>query len=155
MRIDLGKYMNRDLIFLDIKCRDKDDLIDIVVNKMLKAVPSLVDEDVSRLIHEREKQASTAIGEGLAFPHCRINSIEEIFIVVVICREGVNYDAPDKQPVKFIFMIIGPESKSNEYLSILAHIAKSMFNSSLRKQLLVCKSSAEIFECLCSPLCKK
>lgn len=155
MRIDLGKYINCDLIFPDLECRDKDALIDGLVEKTLKVVPKLASEDLSRLIHEREKQTSTAIGEGLAFPHCRINSIDEILIVVAICREGINYDAPDKKPVKFIFMVIGPESKSNEYLSVLAHIAKSMFNSGLRKRLLACRSSAKILECLSSPLCKK
>ncbi len=155
MKIDLGKYINCGLIFPDLKCRDKDDLIDQLVEKILKVMPEFTGEELSRLIHEREKQTSTAIGEELAFPHCRINTIDEILIAVAVCREGINYDAPDKKSVKFIFMVIGPESKSNEYLSILAHIAKSMFNPKLRKQLLGCKSSAKILECLSPPLCKK
>ncbi len=152
MKTGFDKYMNLDLIFPHLNCRSKKDLIDDLSDKITKVVPELVGKNLSRLIHERESQTSTAIGEELAFPHCRINSIDDIFVVVGICRKGIEYNAPDGKKVKFIFMVIGPESKSNEYLSILAHIAKAMFNSKLRKQLLLCKNAIDIFECLSHPI---
>jgi len=76
-------------------------------------------------LKQREKMLSTAVSGGAAFPHPRHPSpklFKEPKIIIVRSKTGIDFDAPDKQPVNMFFMPCAP----NEFVHIrlLAKISK-------------------------------
>lgn len=75
----------------------------------------------------REHKASTAIGNGLALPHVRSMQPKQFCMIFARSREGVEYEAPDNEPVHIFFGMAAPsydENASSEYLQVYKWIAR-------------------------------
>lgn len=57
----------------------------------------------------REQMGTTAIGNGVALPHGRVESCEEPLAVFVTLAEPIDFDAPDQEAVDIIFALIVPK----------------------------------------------
>lgn len=84
---------------------------------------------------EREKLATTAIGEGVALPHCRTAMVKRTVVCAGICRTPIEWKSPDKKPVDLIFLIITPETDPEQHLAVLKIISKALFEGNLREYL--------------------
>jgi mannitol/fructose-specific phosphotransferase system IIA component (Ntr-type) len=84
---------------------------------------------------EREKLATTAIGEGVALPHCRSSNVKRTVVCAGICRTPIEWKSPDKKPVDLIFLIITPETDPEQHLAVLKIISKALFEGSLHDYL--------------------
>lgn len=91
------------------------------------------------LLEKREQLGTTAIGKGVAIPHCRSMATDKLTAVACITEEGVNFDAPDNQPVKLIFVILAPPQDVN-YLPFLGRLIELIRDDGVRKRLLRVKS---------------
>ena len=96
-------------------------------------------EIIVDLLEKREQLGTTAIGKGIAIPHCRSMATEKLAIVVGLKREGIDFDAPDQLPVKLTFVIIAPP-QNNTYLPFLGKLVEFIRDESIRKRLLRVKS---------------
>ncbi len=73
----------------------------------------------------REKLGSTALGAGIAIPHCRLNTCESCTgTLFTLADDGVDFDAIDNVPVDVLFVLLVPEAASDEHLQILAGLAQ-------------------------------
>ncbi|MCV2403063.1 PTS IIA-like nitrogen regulatory protein PtsN [Marinomonas sp. C2222] len=72
----------------------------------------------------REKLGSTGIGNGIAIPHCRLESANHTAILVMSLQKPIDFDSIDKVAVDLIFALIVPPSECSEHLSTLAQIAE-------------------------------
>ena len=69
-------------------------------------------------------------------------------IAIGTCRNAIDYDAFDGQPVNIIIMIASPEGTHREYLSILAKIVLLFKNSDVRNRILKAESAEDIYSAL-------
>jgi mannitol/fructose-specific phosphotransferase system IIA component (Ntr-type) len=81
-------------------------------------------DDLYAKLLEREGQGSTAIGRGVAIPHCKLPHLERPLVAVGLVPSGVDVETPDREPVRLVFMVVSPESSPAEHLQSLAAIAK-------------------------------
>jgi len=96
----------------------------------------------------REKLGTTALGEGVAIPHGRVASCEQVTAVFILLESPVNYDAPDGKPVDIIFAIMVPEEAHHEHLRHLAQIAEILSNNKIVSQIRHAHSSEALYEIL-------
>jgi mannitol/fructose-specific phosphotransferase system IIA component (Ntr-type) len=92
----------------------------------------------------RERKASTALGEGLAVPHVR--SLQPRSTVVVFARStpGVEFASPDGAPVHLFFGITAPSYADADYLRIYKWLATSFTREDwLRPALMSAESAGE------------
>lgn len=97
----------------------------------------------------REKKASTAIGEGLAVPHVR--SLQPRSMVVIFARStpGVEYASPDGEPVHLFFGITAPSYDDADYLKIYKWLATSFTREDwLRPALMSAEDPGEVVRIL-------
>ena len=73
---------------------------------------------------EREQLGSTAIGGGIAIPHCKVDRLKSGVVGARPGREGVDFGAADGQPVRLFFLVISPSQSPAEHLQILAAISR-------------------------------
>ena len=89
------------------------------VDKKLVTEPGIVVNPVN----EREKLASTAIGEGVALPHCRLGNIAHTIVVAGFFKEAVDWNAPDRKNVDLVFLLISPDEHPEDHLRAMQTIS--------------------------------
>lgn len=82
--------------------------------------------EITFSIAEREKLGSTAIGNGIAIPHCRIPAIQRPFIACGLLKNKMYWNEKDKEPVNLLFLILSPEEKPEYHLKAVKTIAATM-----------------------------
>ena len=96
------------------------------------AALNLNSENIYRALLAREKLGSTAIGEGIAIPHCRINECAEAAGCLLTLREPIDFGSTDGRDVDVIFVLLVPEEATQAHLNLLAALARSFSNADLR-----------------------
>ncbi|WP_297130844.1 fructose-specific PTS transporter subunit EIIC [uncultured Eubacterium sp.] len=95
-------------IELNTSAATKEEAIDKLV-ALHDAVGNLADRQAyKQAILLREEQGTTAIGEGIAVPHAKSNSVKTPGLAAITVKGGVDYEAPDGKPSDILFMIAAP-----------------------------------------------
>ncbi len=116
--IDLLKS---DAIELNTSAATKDEAIDKLV-ALHDAVGNLADrQEYKHAILLREEQGTTAIGEGIAVPHAKSDSVKTPGLAAITVKGGVDYEAPDGKPSDILFMIAAPMD-GDLHLEILSRL---------------------------------
>jgi fructose-specific phosphotransferase system IIA component len=133
---ELVSYFREEFFLPDIQARDKEALLDEIVEPLLQAEVIKNKRVILETLKKRETLGSTGIGYGVAIPHCRTLSVSDIQIVVGVSKNGVNYEALDGEPVHLFFLIVAPpQEKSNQYLPILGKLVELLRDEAFRARL--------------------
>ena len=108
--VRLAEIFSRDLVVLGLKQRTKQGAIAELVRRLVDAgrVEAANELALVRLIIAREEMGSTALGNGIAMPHCRTSMVEQFVGVVAIDAMGIDFGALDRLPVHLVFLLLGP-----------------------------------------------
>ncbi|MDD8021447.1 MAG: PTS sugar transporter subunit IIA [Acidobacteriota bacterium] len=143
----LSNIISDKTILLDLKAQGKKEVIREMVNYLKKNKLISRQEEVIDRLEQREVLGTTAMGEGLAIPHCKVKWINNPIVLVGISRQGVPFEAPDGCPVNIFFLLITSLEDPSLNLQILAMIAQLIKKSpELKEKLLRAKSPAEVRE---------
>ncbi len=85
---------------------------------------------------QREELGTTAVGNGVAVPHCRLDEMKGFALALSVCGKGVNWNALDGRSVHIIAAIAGPSDATEEHLRLLAGTARVLGNGRARYELL-------------------
>ena len=113
-----------------------------------QVLPSRRKAQILELIIQRERFGTTAIGEGVALPHCVLEGVEAPILLLGISRKGIEYPALDGQPVHFIVMAIFPEKYRGlpERYQLLREAEGIFKDRFLKERLKICDSRQEAYE---------
>ena len=159
--MDIWRYLNTDLIKLDLQTkveydpetgeltkRRLNDLRRRLLTEMVEVMKqSSRVGNPSRLItdlYNREQKASTAIGHGIAVPHVRTYQAKDLIIAVGRSLEGIEYDAPDGEPVHLFFTMAAPPYDDTLYLKVFKALAANLQFDYFRERLLAATEEYDI-----------
>ncbi len=103
-------------------------------------------EDILASLHTREEQNSTGIGSGVAIPHAFSEKLSEVIAIFGRSDQGIDFDAIDNAPVKFILLFIVPKKGYHLHLQALSAIAKMFNNCEIRQHLSQATDAEEILK---------
>jgi mannitol/fructose-specific phosphotransferase system IIA component (Ntr-type) len=113
------------LIELPSDC-DKAGALELLAN-LIEAVPDIgTREDLVKCVTEREAEANTGIGHGVACPHCRVVSEGELLCAVGWSPQGIDYGSSDGKRVHLVIMYYVPDQRRNAYLKEISGLAKAV-----------------------------
>ncbi len=84
----------------------------------------------------REKEGSTAIGDGVAVPHAKSDAVKRPGLAAITAPNGVDYKAPDGKPSKLFFAIAAPADGGDAHLEILSRLMVLLMDAGFREKLL-------------------
>ncbi len=137
--IDLLKA---DAIALNVSVSTKDEAIDKMVALHAGAGNLNDAETYKGAILARESQSSTAIGEGIAVPHAKSDSVKVPGLAAITVPGGVDYGAPDGMPSDILFMIAAPLD-GDLHLEILSRLMVMLMDPAFCAKLRAAKTPAE------------
>tara|TARA_A100001015_G_C14993526_1_gene715116 strand:- start:256 stop:2004 length:1749 start_codon:yes stop_codon:yes gene_type:complete len=142
------EFLSEEFIKVDLKANDKWDAIKQLTNFMIRThkVEHMTENELYESIIAREKDMTTAIGDGIAIPHGYIPKGPSIQGVMGICREGIDFEASDNQKIRLILLIITPEDKRDMHLKVLSSLSRMMSNKIIRNRLLSAISPEDAME---------
>jgi fructose-specific phosphotransferase system IIA component len=146
MTDSISAILREDAVTLDVQARKKPDIIAELVG-LLDAAGLLNDADaVVQSIVEREQVSSTAIGSGIAIPHCLTDQVGHTVLAFGRKKSGAKFDAVDRKPVKLFFLMVGPNGAHTEHLRLLSKLSRYLHNSDVKQRLLSAGSAAEVIK---------
>lgn len=143
MKIDSILVPERTVCGLDASSKKK--AIELAAEEIVETLPHLSIGDVYRGLIDREKLGSTAIGKGVAIPHCRLKNCEAIIGGLFVLSDAIDFGAYDDEPVKVMFVLLVPESETTEHLEALAMLAGCFENDAYRGSLMEATSDVDLF----------
>ena len=118
------------------------ELIDLLVSQDRIAAASR--ESILAALKQREETMSTGIGFGIAIPHASSEDVTEVVAAFGRSTQGIEFDALDNAPVKFVVLFIVPKNQFQTHLRTLASIAKFLNDRSVRESLASAGTKDEI-----------
>lgn len=126
-------YLRPRAFFFNLKAGSRDEAIDELAGP-LASVIGLDPQLVATAVRDRERLMATGLGSGLAVPHARLDGLAGPAVGVGISRIGIDFDAPDGRPAHLVFLLLTPRSDDGAQLEILADIARTFRERSVRDQ---------------------
>lgn len=83
----------------------------------------------------RERKATTGIGEGIAIPHVRTMQARDFILCFARSTAGVSFDAVDQRPVHLFVGLIAPPYDDKLYLEVYRELALIFKSESARETL--------------------
>ncbi len=108
--------------------------------------PTLDTTEVYNNLLARERLGSTALGEGIAIPHCRISNCGGAIGTLITLDQGIDFDAPDATAVDILFVLLVPEEAQQEHLNILAGLAQLLSNDLFCQALRSASNNESLFD---------
>jgi len=114
---------------VELSTTDKDEALEFLA-LLIEAIPDIGSRiDIVTEVKEREAQANTAIGHGVAIPHVRTGREGELLCAVGWSPQGIDYGAPDGRKVHLLIMYYVPDSRRPLYFKEVSGLAKAMKNT--------------------------
>ena len=135
--------LKKDAIDLNVQARSKEELLKKAVKLMQNNGNINNQEEYLKLVMNREKEGSTGIGEGIAIPHGKGESISKPGLAAMVIPDGADFESLDGKPVKLLFLIAAPNSKENIHLEVLSRLSTLLMDEDFREKLIHAKSKEE------------
>jgi PTS system nitrogen regulatory IIA component len=88
------------------------------------------------------------MGKGAAFPHCRVEGIDESVAVLIKLSEPVDFDAPDGEPVDLVLGMMVPVEIDDSHRADIKLITDVLADEGLRARLREMNSSSDLYDAL-------
>jgi PTS system nitrogen regulatory IIA component len=101
---------------------------------------------LQKVLEERELLASTAIGDGIAIPHGKLDAVERLVGALGRSVPGLAFDSIDGKPTHLVFMLVAPSNSAGIHLKALARLSRLFRDANFRERLLDADSAAAIYQ---------
>ena len=135
------------MILLGLESVEREEVLKEMAGFLKKRNRIMKEKDLYEKLTQRERLGSTAIGEGVAIPHCKMKGIKDPVVMLAVSKKGVNFHSLDGKPSHLFFLVASSPDTPSLNLQILAAIAHLVRKAnSLLKKILEAKNISEILE---------
>jgi len=138
--------LSPDSTIVDLKGETKEEIIAELVDSLANNDVVTDRDKVLQAVLEREKIMSTGIGDGIAIPHGKSDSVERLIAALGTQRRGVDFEALDGEPAYVFFLLVSPANVSGPHIKALARISRLLKNDEFKKKLIAAESSTAIID---------
>lgn len=129
------------MIMLGLESGEREGVLREMVGFLKKRNRITKEKDLYEKLTQREKLGSTAIGEGVAIPHCKMKGVKDPIVMLGVSKNGVDFHSLDGNPSHLFFLVVSSPDNPSLNLQILAAIAHLVRKAnSLLKKVLEAKS---------------
>ena len=118
------KIINLECIHLNLTVKSKEELLNLLSKDAVKVGAGDSSEDILEDLWNREKELPTAVGKGIAIPHCRSKSIKSSKLLFYRLNKGITWDVNEE--INLAFAILTPDGENNQHLVLLSKISRHL-----------------------------
>ncbi len=145
--MSISRLLDKDLLFIDVKCNTKEELLDFIGNKMYEK--GYVKQEYTEEVKSRERHYPTGLPLGkynCAIPHSEMTLVNIPCISIAILENPVVFNSMENSgteiDVSLVFMLAIDDG--HKQISILQELANLLQSEELVKELIFSKDTASI-----------
>ncbi len=135
----------RDACVVDMQAKTKKEALRELADALSAAVDGLDGSELLDMLLEREKLGTTAMGDGIAIPHARVESLDRLLASFGRSRNGVDFDSVDGKRTHLFFLLVAPGTEGSTHLLTLARLSRFLTQPEFRAKLLEVEAIEDLF----------
>jgi len=144
----LARALTNSPVALGLKSDSKEAIITELID-LLDRAGRLPDRDAAlAAVLERERKMSTGMQHGIAIPHGKTDTVNEVVAAVGIRESGIDFDSIDKIPATIFILTVSPKDRSGPHIRFLAEISRLLDNNGVRNRIMNARTDEEIIAIL-------
>jgi PTS system nitrogen regulatory IIA component len=146
--MNLKTIISADTIDLHLKGTTKKEIINELLDILVRNKKIQDREAALAAVMDREEKMSTGMKHGIAIPHGKTATTEDLVACIGISKVPVDFDSLDKQPCRIFIMTLSPVEKTGPHLQFLAEVSLLFKSAEKREEILNAKTPEEILAIL-------
>ena len=127
------------LIHVHVEAHDKWALIEKLSALIALSMPIangevLSKEVIYRAVSDQERRRTSALGQGCALPHARIEGLEAPVACLATLSTPLDFGAIDQEPVRIVCVLLAPLEDPSMALKVMAEVASIMVDDAMRER---------------------
>jgi PTS system fructose-specific IIA component/PTS system nitrogen regulatory IIA component len=146
----LSDFVVPGAILPELDANSKETAVRAMVESLKKSgsIRAEDEESIVSAILKREELGSTGIGNGVAVPHTKHPSVDELIATVALSVDGVDFASLDGEVVHILFLLVSPPDRPGDHLRGLENISRHLRNQNFCSFLRQAKTSQQVVELL-------
>ncbi len=140
----ISDILSEDMVLAGVEAGNKRGLLE-QLSAFVAEKENIDKNSIFEAILERENLGSTGYGDGIAFPHARIEGLDKVIAVFARLDKGIDYDSLDSHPVDLIAFLLSPEKSGEDHLQALAVMSRVLKDEETCRKIREAKSAHEIY----------
>lgn len=149
--MDLSDLLEPEGILPALNAKSKKQALQELASKAAE-LTGLDSRDVFDTLLQRERLGSTGLGRGIAIPHVKFKSLDQIVCLFGRLVEPIEFESHDDAPVDLIFLLLAPEHASGDHLKALARISRLVREPATLDRLRSAQDVDELHNVLSNPV---
>ena len=127
--MDIAKYICPELIIAELNVETKEEAVRQLVDSIFRTNPSCFSKNVTsdyvyRQVIARENIQTTGVGNGMAFPHARIEQCADLVVAIGISKKGIDFNSIDGHLCHIICLMVTPANQPYTILQMMAAFSR-------------------------------
>ena len=135
--------LDKQCISLNVHPTSKKEAIELLGELMDKSGKLKDKQDFLEKVFQREETMSTGLGDGIATPHAKADSVASPALAAITIPGGVDFKSLDGNPARLIFMIAAPEDADAAHLEIMSALATMIMDPDFKEALIKAQTPEE------------
>ena len=146
--MNLKTVLTTDTVNLHLKGTTKEEIIDELLDLLVSAGKVKDKAAAKACVMDRERKMSTGMKHGIAIPHGKTDSVEDLVACIGISDNPVDFDSLDQEPCRIFIMTLSPVDKTGPHLQFLAEVSLLFKSAEKRQEILKSTDKAEVIRIL-------
>ncbi len=125
-----------DLVLPAVAAERKDEVLELLAAQLAAAHPAIDRGLLIAALRERERQASTALLDGVAIPHAKLPGLPRVVAALARSRAGIDCDSHDGKPTHLFLLLVAPAEAPGAHLKMLATVSRLLHDQHCRTRLM-------------------
>ena len=144
--MNLKKVMTTDVISLNIGGKTKEEVIKNLLDILVKTGKIKDPAKALEAILERERKMSTGMQNGIAIPHAKTDTVDQLIACIGISKNGIDFNSLDGAASSIFIMTLSPTDKTGPHIQFLAEIGRLLQDEEAREKVLNAKTPGEVLD---------
>ena len=139
-------FLRLNCVIPALRGNSKSEVLNEMAQHLAGVQPGIDAGTLGRALAERELLASTAIGDGIAIPHGRLDTVDSLIGVLGRSVTGLEFDSIDGKPTYLVFMLVAPSASTGAHLKALARLSRLFRDALFRQRLMDAPDGAAMYK---------
>lgn len=146
MHLTLNSILDRKTIVTGLNANNKDEVIEVLANRFKEAGYIESVDDFVNAVYEREQEGATGIGNHVAIPHGKSETVKKNGVAIAILNNEIPWESLDDTGAKVVVLFdVGDDSEgAKEHLKMLSMFAKKLGKDEVIEKLLNAQSADDV-----------
>ncbi len=140
--------MTPETVNLHLKGTTKREIIEEMLGILTAAGKVRDSEAALNCVLDRERKMSTGMKHGIAIPHGKTDSVDDLVACIGISDNPVDFDSLDQEPCRIFIMTLSPVNKTGPHLQFLAEVSLLFKSAEKRQEILETTDKEEVIRIL-------